>query len=323
MQAKVIRILSVFCIAIALSYSATAQKNRALRLYVDQDGWSIGTNFGLSDMWGDVGTKSAMDHYANSKYFDKVAFMGGMFARYSIHPTLSVRMMLNFGSVYATDEWNYDGVKGDGLLEGADYVQRYLRSQTSKATIFEAGAMFEFLPLRFNIENSAYRRGQPYLGAGLAIFHYTPYSTVGKTTTFVKTHELSLEGQGFTGGTYPERNGLWQPAFPLALGYRWDIGQHLNLGIEYMYRITMIDYLDGVSGKYISDFEFNQNLSPNDAKVATQIADKQRYFNNSLPNKPGTLRGNPDNNDSYSAFSITFSYKVPTRNRIFWRMKQF
>lgn len=323
MQAKVIRILTVLCVFVALSYTASAQRNRALRHYVDQDGWSIGTNIGMSDMWGDVGTKGAIDHYTNSKYLDKVTFIGGMHGRYNIHPTLALRFMLNFGSIYASDVWNYDGALAVGLKEGTDYVQRYLRAQNAKATIFEAGMMLEVYPRRFNLEGqgAAYRRGQPFLAGGLVAMHYTPYSTVANTTTFVKTYELSLEGQGW-GGSYPKRNSRWQPAIPLAIGWRWDIGQHLNLGLEYMYRMTMFDYLDGVSGKYISQYEFKQNLSESDAKTAILVADKQLYYNNSLPSPPGTLRGNPGNNDSYSTFSILFSYKVPARNRIWWRHKQ-
>ncbi len=307
-----------------MSLTASAQKGPAYRVQVDQDGWSVGTNLGMSDLWGDVGTKSFVDHYSNSKYLDKITFMGGMFGKYSFHPGAAVRFMLNFGSVYATDAWNYDGVTGASLLEGTDYVQRYLRAQTAKATIFEAGAMFEFIPLRYNLAGlgGAYRRGQPFLAGGIAIMHYTPYSTVANSETFVKTHDLSLEGQGW-GGSYPKKNSLWQPAIPLAIGYRWDIGQHLNLGIEYMYRMTMCDYIDGVSGAYVSKFEFEQNLGPTEAKKAIQVADKTPYYNNALPNTAGVLRGNPDNNDGYSTFSILFSYKVPTRNKIFWRYKQF
>jgi hypothetical protein len=323
MQSKVIRILLVLCVAVMMNHNAAAQKYRPLRAYVEPDGWSIGANIGMTDMWGDVGTKSALDHYTNSKYFDKVSFMGGMFGRYSFHPVFAVRFMLNVGSAYATDEWNYDGVKGDNLLEGKDYVQRYLRSQNAKSTIIESSVLLELTPRRFNIGGKAFKRRQPYLAAGVALFHYTPYSTIGKSPTFVKTYELSLEGQGWEGGTYPKQNGRWQPAFPLAIGYRWDLGDHLNLGIEYMYRMTMFDYLDGVSGKYVSAFEFNQNLAPNEAQKAIQVADKQPFYNNSLPSTPGTLRGNPGNNDAYSTLTVTFSFKVPSRSNIWWSHRKF
>lgn len=323
MQAKVIRILSVLCLALATGNVAMAQKDRPFRDYVEKDGWSIGMNVGATDLWGDVGTNSAIDHYTNSKYTDKMSFMGGLYGRYTFHPALSIRLGLNYGSVYATDEWNEDGVKGKSLTEGTDYVQRYLRAQNAKTTIVEASALFELTLRRINLNpGSAYRRGQPYLGAGLAVFHYTPYSTVANSNTFVKTYDLSLEGQGF-GADYPKKSSRIQPAIPICIGYRWDLGNRLNLGIEYMYRITLFDYLDGVSGKYISQFEFEQNLSPEEAKTALQVADKTPYFNDALKNKPGTLRGNPNNNDSYSSLNITFTFKVEGRDRMWWTTKKF
>lgn len=322
MHTRVIRILFVFCLTVLISNIAVAQRNRPLRDYVEPDGWSIGMNVGMSDMWGDVGTKSFIDHYTNSRYFDKVTFMGGMFGRYSYHPCFAVRFMLNFGSIYATDGWNYDGVKGVSLIEGTDYVQRYLRAQTAKATIIESSVMLEYTPRRFHVAYKAFKRRQPYIAAGLAVFHYTPYSTVAASPTFIKTHDLSLEGQGW-GGSYPKKSARIQPAIPLGFGYRWDLGDHLNLGIEYIYRMTFFDYLDGVSGKYVSAFEFNQNMSPGNARLAMQVADKVPYYNNALPSTPGTLRGNPGNNDSYSSLAITLAYRVPTRSRIWWNVKPF
>jgi hypothetical protein len=244
--------------------------------------------------------------------------MGGMFGRYNVHPVFGIRFQLNFGTLYATDKWNYDGVLGKSLLEGNDYVQRYLRSQNAKTDVLEGSVIFELIPRRWNPESKkAYKRGQPFIGAGVGVFYYTPYSTVGAGNTFVKTYDLDLEGQGW-GGTYPKKSSRVQPCIPLVIGYRWDLGRHLNLGIEYMWRMTFFDYLDGVSSKYISPYEYSSFLSPGDAKLAQQIADKKPYFNNALPSTPGTLRGNPGNNDSYSTITLTFYYKVHTRTREWW-----
>ena len=73
MSARYIRILLILTTCFVTGYTSYAQD--ASRLYVEKDGWSIGMNVGMSDLWGDVGTKSAIEHYTNSKYFDKVAFM--------------------------------------------------------------------------------------------------------------------------------------------------------------------------------------------------------------------------------------------------------
>jgi hypothetical protein len=315
MQARFTRNFLVFCMSLAISHIAVAQN--ASRIYIEPNGWSIGTNAGLSDLFGDIGTQSAVEHYTNSNYIKRVAFMGGMFGRYTVHPCFAIRLGLNYGSLFATDKWNYDLALA-ATNQGDDGYQRYARGQTVRDFIFEGSFLMELTPMRFNPESrGAHRRGQPYLGAGLAVFHFTPYTTVATATQWVKSYGYSLEGQGWGVG-FPPAYSLYQLAIPLAFGYRWDLGQHLNLGIEYMYRMTFTDYLDGVSGKYISYDDFKAHLSPHDAQIAYEMADKGYFKGFEQPNAKGNLRGNPGNNDSYSTLSITFYYKILTNAREWW-----
>jgi hypothetical protein len=310
------RNLLILCICIAMSAPTYAQD--AHREYVEQDGWGIGTSIGLSDLWGDIGTKSFLQHYTNSKYFDKVAFMGGLFGRYSIHPCLGVRLSTNFGTLYATDKWNYDlATKAES--EGDDGYQRYARAQNVKAYTFEGSVIMELLPFRINPESKrADKRGQPFIGLGLGVFHFQPYSTVGADETWVKIYDLRLEGQGW-GGEYPKQFKLWQVEIPIVIGYRWDIGEHLNFGVEYHYRYTFTDYLDGVSGKYVGASEYAKHMSPRQAQTAAYVADKGYYAGLEQPNQAGNLRGNPGNKDAYSTLALTIYYKVPTRSPKWYR----
>ncbi|MCW3123473.1 MAG: hypothetical protein JWQ38_2965, partial [Flavipsychrobacter sp.] len=95
-------------------------------------------------------------------------------------------------------------------------------------------------------------------------------------------------------------------------------GQHLNIGFEYTYRMTFTDYLDGVSGKYISKADFQNHLPAKDAGVAYEMADKAYFKGLAQPNVAGNMRGNPGNNDSYASLQITFYYKILTRTREWW-----
>ena len=295
----------------------TSQAQDAHRTYVEPDGWSVGMNVGMSDLWGNVGTQSFVDHYTNSKYFDKVTFMGGMFGRYNVHPCFGIRGQLNYGSLYATDKWNYDLVK-KATTQGSDPYQRYARAQNAKDIMFEGTLLMELLPMRMNPESkNAFRRGQPFIGLGISYFHFTPYSTIAASPSWVKTYDLHLEGQGFGAG-FPPTYSLWQPAIPLVIGYRWDLGQHLNLGIEYMFRYTFTKYLDGVSGKYISPADFSAHLSVKDAQTAELVADKGYWYGLSQQNVAGNMRGNPTFTDKYSTITITFYYKVKTRTPKWW-----
>lgn len=316
MRAKSIRNLIIIMLAVFSRETASGQD--AARIYIEPTGWSIGTHFGLTDLWGDVGTKSFLDHYTNSKYFDKVCFMGGMNGRYTFHPSLSVKMMLSYGVLFANDQWNKD--KADlASSQGEDSYQRYARNQKAKTNVVEAAGVLEFTPFRRNPEKPmANRMGQLYVGAGLGYFHFQPQSTVALGEKFVKIYNLHLEGDGFGDG-YPESYSLWQFCVPMSIGYRWDIGQHLNLGFEFNYRMTFNDYLDGVSGKYIDPKEYAKHLSPSEAAKAYAIADKSYLERKSQAAVAGDMRGNPDNNDAFSTINVVFYYKVFTRTKQWWK----
>ena len=315
MQARCNRNLFILCMCLVLTTGTKAQQ--ASRIYIEPTGWSIGTQCGLSDLWGNVGTQSPIEHYINSKYFNKVTFMGGMFGRYTIHPAFALRGMLNYGSLFATDAWNYDLAKKN-TTQGQDAYQRYARAQDAKDIVFESSLLMEVTPLRMNPESRlAHKRGQPYLELGVTYHHFTPYSTVAASPTWVQTYNLDLEGQGWGAG-YPKAYKLWQFAIPLGLGYRWDLGQHLNLGLEWLWRKTFTPYLDGVSGPYIGNAAFQAHLSPSQAILAEQVESKSVYTGLSQPNTPGTLRGTEGFKDSYSTISIVFYYKVTSRNREWW-----
>lgn len=315
MRARYIRNLLILFMAGIGSARSYAQD--ASRVFVEPTGWAIGTNFGLTDMWGDVGTKTVIDHYTNSKYFDKTVFMGGMFGRYTIHPCLAVKFGINYGTLYATDDWNYDKAKL-AANQGVDAYQRYARQQKSKTNIIEGNVLMEFSPLRYNPESRrANRRGQLIFGLGLGYFHFTPMSTVGLGTKYVNIYDLHIEGDGFGPG-FPPSYSLWQFCIPMSVSYRWDLGKHLNLGFEFMYRKTFTDYLDGVSGKYIDPAEYAKHLSPSEAATAALVADKAYYFNRSQPNVAGNLRGNASDKDGYSSLSVTLYYKVLAREGKWW-----
>lgn len=317
MRARSIRKLFILLVA-ACATTVSSYAQDASRIYIEPDGWSIGTNFGLADLWGDVGTKDFLDHYTNSKYFDKVTFLGGMFGRYTIHPCLSVKFGLNYGALYATDEWNYDKAKL-ATSQGDDAYQRYARQQKARTNIFEGNILMEFSPMRYNPEsNRANRKGQVVFGLGLGYFHFNPQSTIALGTKYVDIYNLHLEGDGFGAG-FPKSYSLWQFCIPMSIAYRWDLGKHLNLGFEYMYRKTFTDYLDGVSGKYIDKSEYAKHMSAADATNAALIADKEFYNNLGQPNVAGNIRGNSANKDAYSTFSITLYYKLLTREGKWWQ----
>lgn len=290
-------------------------------------GWSLGVTVGLSDLWGDVGTKSPIDHYANSEYWGATRFMGGGYLRYAFHPAIAARLSANFGTLYANDNWNKSKAEKADKLDD-DYVQRYLRNQDVRSFIWEGTLMAEVSPFRFNKESRlARKRMQPYLMAGIGAFNHRSQTTwisrpgnTGGHGQWQDIYDLHIEGDGWKFNGAPERAERWNLAIPLGVGVRWDLGRNLGLGVEYLYRITFTDYIDGVSDKYLPASYYKAQLPADRASMAIdlvdktwQILDKESYYHNA-----GEVRGDKSDKDHYSTLSINFYYKINTRRKPWW-----
>lgn len=321
MRKNIVRGLLTACIS-AASLSVYAQP-AIPRDYVELPGFSVGMNFGVLDLWGDVGTQSIIDHYSNGRYLDKPCFMGGIFGRYTAHPMLAFRLGLNYGTLYATDAWNKDKAKSASSIED-DAFQRYLRNQDIRANTWEGSFMMEFSPLRVNSERrSAMKRMQPYIAAGVGYFHFRPQSSyidrVTGQTRWVDVHDLHLEGDIATkaGAGQAVETKLWQLAVPVGVGLRWDLSDDFAIGVEYLYRFTMTDRLDNVSDEYASAEFFDRNLSPEKAALAKEMVDKSWAVEPTVKHADWSIRGNKQVLDSYSTISVMLVYKLKN-NKIPW-----
>lgn len=318
MRKKLIRSLLVLCVSATVT---TAFAQPAIpRKYIEHPGYSVGINFGMADLWGDVGTQSLLDHYNNDYYFNNPTFMGGIFARYTAHPSLAIRLSVNYGTLYATDQWNYNKAKEATSIED-DAYQRYLRNQDVRANIWEGMLSFELMPLRFNSESKmAAKRMQPYITAGIGGFYFRPQTSLIDPLTgrkrWVDTRWLSLEGDGIE-GSGARTTTPFQLCAGLGFGLRWDVGSDCMIGFEYLYRMTSTDRLDNVSSYYATEDYYDRHLNAEQADIAKQVYDKQWYIEPGAKAEPWTPRGNKDVLDGYSTISIQFIYKLET-NKIPW-----
>ena len=319
---------AAFTILLALSTSLAAKAQEKSWEYKQPDfseptGFSLGFNVGMSDLWGDVGTKGIIDHYNNSKYWHSPNFMGGTYIRYSIIPAVALRLGTNFGQLYADDNWNYTKAKKATSIED-DAYQRYARNLNVKDVMWEGNLLLEINPFRFNQESkSARRRFQPYLLTGITCFHFESKGELIDRVTgrkqWVNLYDLDIEGNGFSDyPDAPKKYKQWQVAVPLGIGARWDIGDKLGLGVEYMYRLCFTDYLDGVSDRYVDPALYTEHLSPANAYLATQLEDKSWLIEPGYKAVPGTLRGNKAVNDGYSTISVSFFYRLKGRRTPWW-----
>lgn len=301
--------------------------------YIDQRGFSIGFNFGSADLWGDVGTKSFIDHYINDNYtndvFDNMRFMGGVFARYTYVPGISFRLGVNYGSLYATDEWNEEKAKEAKTIED-DAFQRYVRNLDVATNIWEGNFLFEFSPLQISnweFGKLSKMRFQPYLLFGVSAFHFNPQGTYKNLETgqekLVDLQPLHTEGENFQAPGYilPENYNLWSYAGIGGIGFRFNIGRGLGLGLEYQLRYTFTDYLDDVSGQYIDPELFDiAYLNGNNKNLrARKMSDRSNEIIPGYKHQPGEYRGDPNNKDMFSTISLMFYWKIDKRALPWWK----
>ena len=321
MRKKFARCLLVFGLLTATLPAANAQMSA-----IEPEGFSIGMNFGMTDLWGDVGTQSIIDHYTNDQYTSRVSFTGGMYGRYCIHPAAVVRFGINYGVYYATDKWNEDLAFGTMFVED-DAYQRYFRNQTVKTNIWEGNLMLEVNLFRFALSsnaNLAWRKFTPYFLLGVCYFHYSARGLVTDPTgsyvnTWVDLYDLNIEGDGWFGtNNRSEREKPWGVQVPLGAGMKWDIGKRFGIGIEYLYRMTFKDQIDGVSGKYVDPSIFDANLSAQQAAQAKAVHDRSSLINPLIKHNKDELRGNSSVNDGYSSLAITMYFKLNRKTIPWW-----
>ncbi len=301
--------------------SSTAQLDRD---FIEHRGWSIGMTVGMADLWGDVGTKSPIDHYNNMNYSDNMHGMGGLFARYAFQAGFALRLGVNYGMVGAADNMNIDRVKKTETMDKDPY-QRYLRNLDVRTRIWEIGFLCEFQPLRFNPESRIARMSwQPSLLIGFNAFNFRPQGKFksknggAATGQWIDLYDLHIEGDGFDFPGAPAKYNLWQFNIPIGIGSKWDLSKSVALSIEYVYRMTFTDYLDNVSQKYIDPALYDKYLTPQKAELAKAMADKSWEIDQSITHQPGELRGNNKGKDGYSTISLTFFYKFKKKYDRWW-----
>jgi hypothetical protein len=314
------------------SSTATAQKHHDYYWgnpdipYIEQRGFSLGANFGVADMWGDVGTKSAIDRYKYD-YFDNIRFMGGMFVRYSHVPGLAFRLGVNYGSLYATDAANKEKAM-QALTTEDDYFQRYVRNLDASTNIWEGNFMVEISPLRlfsdWEFGRPAKWRFQPYIMLGITGFHFNPRGTnknlTAGTEGLVDLRPLHTEGQNYTYAGAPQPYQTWSYAALGGVGVRVELGQGLALGLEYQLRHTFTDYLDDVSGTYIDplyhDIAYLNEFGKSD--LSKKMMDRGNEVIPGYKHAAGQFRGDPDNKDMFSTVSIMFFWRINKRDSPWW-----
>lgn len=158
----------------------------------------------------------------------------------------------------------------------------------------------------FNTFDMDLKSWSPYVFAGIAIYHFNPY-TFDANGNKIFLQPLSTEGQGLPG--YNSRPyALTQLALPFGGGIKLNISETTQIGLEMGLRKLFTDYLDDVSGNYADA----SDLFTNKGQTAVDLSYRGDEAGGSLayPNK-GETRGSPKYKDYYYFTGLHVTFQLP------------
>lgn len=243
-------------------------------------GLLLGASNYLGDLSGNSGTV----------YLKETKPALGVLARYNVNDHLAARLSLN-----------YSWVAGhDANITNDPFIQQ--RNLSFRSSILEFALMGEI-----NIPGyqpyALSRPFSPYLFGGIAVFRFSPKTRY--EGNWVPLQPLGTEGQGMaqTGkGPYA----LTSFAIPFGIGVKYALTDQVNLGLELGARRTFTDYLDDVSGTYVSYPELLAGNGP----LAAALGNRSGERNGGEPAivTTGTQRGDNTGQDWYFILGATISY---------------
>ncbi|MDB5203503.1 MAG: hypothetical protein JWQ27_2912 [Ferruginibacter sp.] len=134
-------------------------------------------------------------------------------------------------------------------VTGDDKRNTTKQGNTARNLNFKTNILEGQLGVEYNILDLTNHSLTPYVFAGVAVFHYDPF-TFDSAGTKVFLQPLGTEGQGLS--LYPDRK-LYKKtdfAIPFGGGLKLALSDRLQVGVELGLRKLFTDYLDDVSTTY-------------------------------------------------------------------------
>jgi hypothetical protein len=308
------RTFILWCL-VMLGATASFSQNGYRPTYALEIGIQAGTSQFLGDLGGQPGIGKG---FIIDTDIESVRPTFGIFGRYNIGGHFAARLDLSYLQFHGNDQSAGLGFAATSSRDNVDDAWfRYYRNLNFRTHVFEASVAAEIIP--YNFEVSGGQRNfsiiSPYVFIGVGIFAFNPEALYNGT--WVELKPLSTEGQGIVDGRAPYD--LVQLNIPMGFGVKWSYNDTWSAALEINHRMTFTDYIDDVSGDYVTDESiFDQNLDPTTASLAKALARRSGEIDpggiNSIVTAPGEQRGDPKDNDAYYTVTIRFSFYIDTDN---------
>lgn len=265
---KIIQLLAMA----ALPFAASAQH------------LEVGALIGGANYIGDLSNNS------NNLYLKETKFAVGGFVKQNINHLVAVRLGVNWARISGQDA----NVRNDNFVRD--------RNLSFRSNILELGLIGEFNILGYQ-PYALSRPFSPYIFAGIAGTKFNPQARY--QGNWEDLQPLGTEGQGMDGFDEPYKRFAF--AVPFGVGVKYALTDRINLGLELGARPTFTDYLDDVSGSYVSYPE----LLAGNGELAAALGNRTgELTENGEPVivETGVQRGDESQRDWYMILGLTVSY---------------
>ncbi|TMI72149.1 MAG: hypothetical protein E6H09_11525 [Bacteroidetes bacterium] len=239
---------------------------------------------------GIFGGLSAYNGDLVDKYFPKKISNGavGITLNYELRDQVMLRGGFTYSVVGGADRYSHQ----------PDLIVRNLSFETSISEFSLVG--------EFYFSNLYERRFSPYAFAGLAIYHFNPYTYYNGNKVFLKP--LSTEGEGLP--QYPGRRpySLIQPALPFGGGVKFAVNDNLRVSVELGLRKLFTDHFDDVSSTYVDP----NDLLAAKGQLAVDLSYRGDEIESGNPSYPAkdAIRGGEKFKDWYYFLGIHLTYRL-------------
>lgn len=246
--------------------------------------FEAGVLIGMSNYVGDLSNNSS------SLYLGETKPAFGALAKYNFNHLLALRASLNY-------TW---AAGRDANVSNDDFVR--MRNLSFRSSILEFSLIGEFnfpgyQPYALSMPIS------PYIFGGISFFKYAPRARY--EGNWVDLQPLGTEGQGM-----PDREAkysLSDIAIPFGIGVKYALTDKINLGLELGARRTMTDFLDDVSGTYVTYPDLAAANGPLAAELGNRTGELMEN-NEPVVVETGTQRGDLKEQDWYFILGLTVTY---------------
>jgi hypothetical protein len=267
---------------------------------------------GITNFLGDIGgrDKDGTQFSPLDMNWNSTAYATHFGYRYRLGSNLASKTILQYGLFTGNDTYT-------------NQPNRRYRNIHFRTHLFELSQQLEVILVRNEQFGSRHRKYglkgfrpkdfQVYLFSGISIFGFIPQGK-GGGYDWTNLRPLKTEGQGFEADTKAYER--YSAGVPIGIGYKIGLSPMWSFSCELSYTHTFTDYLDDVSGNYYD----NNLIEGNYSTKAAYFADPSlRVFPEWT--EAGKPRGNPNSNDVYLYFNMSFIRNVSYKRTIKTRRK--